>query len=160
MNKTRLLGIAVISLLLINLGILAIMFFKHGPPPMDKMAHGERPKKIIIERLKFDAEQQKQYEVIITEHKTKTKELTKKSRDLHDDLFSLLINNTIDKTISDSLIQTIANNQKAIDNLNFEHFQKIKAICKNDQIERYNNFVLELTHLFGPPNGHKNGPPN
>ncbi|MDO8999998.1 MAG: hypothetical protein Q7W45_09555 [Bacteroidota bacterium] len=160
MNKTRLLGIAVISLLLINLGILAIMFFKHGPPPMGKMAHSEGPKKIIIERLKFDAEQQKQYEVIITEHKTKTKELNKKSRELHDDLFSLLINNTIDKTISDSLIQTIANNQKAIDNLNFEHFQKIKAICKNEQIERYNNFVLELTHLFGPPNEPKNGPLN
>lgn len=155
MNKTRLLSIAVISLLLINVGILSIMFFKHGPPPMDKMGRGEGPKKIIIDRLKFDPEQQKQYEEIITEHRSKTRELNKKSRELHDELYSLLVNNTIDKTISDSLIQSIAENQKAIDNLNFDHFQKIKAICKKEQIENYNDFVIDLTHLFGP----KDGPP-
>ncbi|MEI8136817.1 MAG: hypothetical protein WCH21_05775, partial [Bacteroidota bacterium] len=62
MNKTKFLSIAVIVLLLINLGILAAMFFRHGPPPINNMASGEGSKKIIIDRLKFDAEQQKQYD--------------------------------------------------------------------------------------------------
>lgn len=159
MNKTKFLSVAVISLLLINFGILAIMFFQHSPPPPDNMGRGEGPKKIIINRLKFDTDQQKKYEEIITDHRTKTKELNKKSRELHDELYSLLINNKIEKTIADSLIQTIAENQKAIDNLNFDHFQKIKAICKNEQIENFNNFVLDLTHLFGPQQGPRNGPP-
>ena len=74
---------------------------------------------------------------------------------MHDELYSLLIENVIDKTKADSITQTIAENQKAIDNLNFDHFQKIKAICKDGQIENFNGLVLDLTHLFGP----KNGPP-
>ena len=159
MNKIILINNDVIRLLVINIEVLAIIFLKHSPPPLNDMARGEGPKKIIIERLKFNSEQEKEYEIIIIEHRTKTKELNKKSRELHDELYSLLINNTINKTTSDSIIQIIAENQKAIDNLNFDHFQKIKAICKNEQIENYNNFILDLTHLFGPQQGPRNGPP-
>ena len=155
MNKTKLLSIAVICLVLINLGMMSIILFRGKPPKQGHHQDGEGPKKIIIERLQFDEEQQKQYEIIITEHRSKTKELNKRSRELHDELYSLLKNNAIDKTISDSLIKTIAENQKAMENSNFDHFQKIKAICKDGQIENFNDFVLDLTHLFGP----KNGPP-
>jgi Spy/CpxP family protein refolding chaperone len=151
MNKTKLLSVAVICLVLINLGTLAIMLFREKPPRPDHSFRGEGPRKIIIERLHFDEEQQKQYEIIIKEHQTKTQELNKRSRELHDELYSLLIENTIDKTKSNIIIQNIAENQKAIDNLNFDHFQKIKAICKNEQIENFNGLVLDLTHLFGPP---------
>lgn len=160
MNKTKLLTIAVFGLLLLNLGMMTIFLFKGKPLKHEGGPKGEGPKKIIIERLNFDEGQQKQYEVIITEHRSKTKELNKRSRDLHDELYSLLKNNTINKTISDSLIKIIAENQKAMENLNFDHFQKIKAICKDGQLENFNDFVLDLTHLFGPKNGPRNGPPN
>lgn len=156
MNKTKLLSIAVVGLLLLNLGTLTLMMFKQtgshpgGPPP-----RGEGPKKIIIERLNFDEGQQKQYEVIIKDHQTKIKELNTKSRELHDELYSLLTDAAIDKTRSDTIIQQIAENQKELDNLNFDHFQKIKALCKGNQLENFNGLVIDLTHLFGP----KNGPP-
>ena len=155
MNKTKLLTIAVVGLLLLNLGMMTMFLFKGKPPKHEGGPQGEGPKKIIIERLNFDEGQQQQYEVIITEHRSKTRELNKTSRKLHDELYSLLIENVIDKTKADSITQTIAENQKAIDNLNFDHFQKIKAICKDGQIENFNGLVLDLTHLFGP----KNGPP-
>ncbi len=155
MNKTKLLTIAVVGLLILNLGMMALFLFNGKPPQHQGGPEGEGPKKIIIERLNFDEGQQKQYEGIITEHRSKTKELNKRSRDLHDELYSLLKNNTIDKTISDSLIKTITENQKAKEDLNFDHFQKIKAICKSDQLERFNGLVIDLTHLFSP----KNGPP-
>lgn len=155
MNKPKLLTIAVVGLLLLNLGMITMFLFKGKPPRHEDGKQGEGPKKIIIERLNFDEGQQQQYEVIITEHRSKTRELNKTSRKLHDELYSLLIENVIDKTKADSITQTIAENQKAIDNLNFDHFQKIKAICKDGQIENFNGLVLDLTHLFGP----KNGPP-
>lgn len=160
MNKTKLLTIAVVGLLLLNLGMITMFLFKGKPPRHEGGKQGEGPKKIIIERLNFDEGQQQQYEVIITEHRSKTKELNKRSRELHYELYSLLKNNAIDKTITDSLIKTIAENQKAMENSNFDHFQKIKAICKDGQIESFNDFVLDLTHLFGPKNGPRNGPPN
>jgi len=153
MNKTKLLSIAVVGLLLINLGTLALMFFRSGPQHSDHPPRGEGPKKIIIERLNFDAEQQKQYEVIIADHRSKMQELNKNSRELHDELYSLLTNATIDKAKADSIILTISENQKALDNLNFDHFQKIKAICKDKQLENFNALVQDLTHLFAPHGG-------
>lgn len=153
MNKTKLLTIAVIGLLLINLATLALIFFKQGPQHPDRPPRGEGPKKIIIERLHFDAEQQKQYELIITDHRSKMQQLNKNSRQLHDELYSLLTNNTVNTVKADSIILTISQNQKALDNLNFDHFQKIKAICKDKQLEDFNALVQDLTHLFAPHGG-------
>jgi hypothetical protein len=149
MNKTRLLSIAVVGLLILNFGSLAFLFLRSpghpNHPPMD-----EGPKQLIIERLGFDAEQQKQYGLLVDEHRTKMRELNIASREMHDELYSQLKNTTIDKTKTDSIIQKIAENQTALDNLNFDHFQKIKAICKTDQLDRYNALVEDLTQLFSP----------
>jgi periplasmic protein CpxP/Spy len=153
MNKTKLLAIAVIGLLVLNFGTLGVLLLhkpphpEHGemPPP-----NGEGPKRIIIERLHFDDAQQKQYETLIDEHRSKTRELNETSHGLHDQLFSLLKNDPVDKTKTDSIIQQIADNQKAIDNLNFEHFQKIKALCKPEQIKDFNELADELAKLFAP----------
>ena len=159
MNRTKLLTIAVIGLLLINLGTLGVLMM-HRPPhqPQSEMRPpppGEGPKQLIIDRLHFDDAQQKQYDLFIDEHKKKTNELHDASREMHNQLFSLLKSESIDKTKSDAIIQQIADNQKAIDNLNFDHFQKIKSICKPNQLEDFNELADELAELFGPK-----GPPS
>lgn len=64
MNRTKLLTIAVIGLLLLNLGVLGMMFLSKPPhPPMPPEMHGgprpDGPKQIIIDRLHLDAAQQK-----------------------------------------------------------------------------------------------------
>lgn len=157
MNRSKLLTIAVIGLLLINLGTLSFILFSSrsvapergaGPP------RGEGPKRIIVERLGFTEEQQKEYEIIIKEHRGRTNELTQQSRKLHNELFSLLKSDSTDKSAADTLIEKIALNQKEIDHLNLDHFQKIKAICKGDQVQKYNNLVDDLGHLFSPRGPH------
>ncbi len=154
MNKTKLLSIAVIGLLILNFGTLAFLFFKpaaqHHQPP------GEGPKQLIIERLGFDAEQQKQYSILVDEHRSKMHALNRASRQMHDELYSQLKNQVPDKTKTDSIIQKIAENQTELDNLNVDHFQKIKTICKSDQLDKFNALVDDLTELFAP---HHNGRP-
>jgi len=171
MNRTKLLTIAVIGLLLVNLGTLAFLFLQKGHHPPHMPMHGpggpdgpgprgEGPKRIIIERLNFDDAQQKQYESIIEEHRTKMHELNEEGRDLHNELFAQLKENAIDTVKKNLVITKIAGNQKALDELNFDHFQKIKAICKGDQLEKFNGLVQDLTHLFGhkgPPHGPRPG---
>ena len=159
MNRTKLLTIAVIGLLLLNLGVLGMMFFSKPPhPPMPPQMNGgprgEGPKQIIIERLHFDAMQQKDYELLVTEHHNKTDELHEASKKMHDQLFSFLKEGAENKTQSDSLIMEIANNQKAIENLNFDHFNAIKKLCKGEQVNDFNKLVDELGMLFAPK-----GPP-
>ena len=155
MNKTKLLSIAVIGLLILNFGTLAFLFFKpDGRPP--HIPPGEGPKQLIIERLGFDEAQQKQYSLIVDEHRNKMHELNRASREMHNQLYSQLKDQVINKTKADSIIRKIAENQTELDNLNFDHFQKIKTICKNDQLDKFNALVDDLTELFSP---HHNGRP-
>ena len=146
---------AVIGLLLINGFTLIFLFFKKPPHGIhDHMGEHSRghesggPRKIIIERLHFDSTQEKSYEIIIEEHRSKMHELNEQSRNLHDELYSLLKENIIDSTKANVLIQQLSLNQKDLDKLNFDHFKKIKVICKTNQIERYNGLVDDLTILF------------
>ncbi len=149
MTKTKLLIIAVITLLLLNIATLAFIFTRKHPIHND-MRNGEGPKQLIIERLKFNEAQQKQYSVIVDDHRTKSKALNKTSGVMHNELYSLLKEKYIDKQKADTIIIKIAENQKTIDNLNLEHFQQIKSICTVNQIQFYNILVGELTHLFSP----------
>ncbi len=168
MNRTKLLTIAVLGLLLINLGTLIFILSKksdskpllhqHPKGMRDEKQREEGPKQIIIERLNFDTLQQKKYEVFVEEHQSKSRELKDLSREIHDELYSLLKENTIDKSKSDSIINKISINQNLMDHLNFNHFQQIKSICNPEQLERFNALVEDLTHLFAPQ-GQPQGPP-
>jgi periplasmic protein CpxP/Spy len=158
MNRTKLLTIVIVCLLLLNFGTLGILFFsKPGGPPHGGMGPGHGhggPKRVIIERLHFDEAQQKQYESLIEEHHSKTDELHDASGKLHKELYSLLTEAVPDKAKADSLVIQISENQKAMDYLNFDHFQKIRAICRPEQISDFNSLALDLSGLFGPK-----GPP-
>jgi protein CpxP len=158
MNRTKLLTIAVLGLLVLNTGTLGMLLLRgpahhpHGdmPPPPP----GEGPKRIIIERLHFDEAQQKQYEALIDDHRKRTAELHEASRNLHKELYSLLAADTADKAKADALILQIAENQKATDHLNFDHFRQIKAVCRPEQLSDFNRLSEELSELFAPK-----GPP-
>jgi Spy/CpxP family protein refolding chaperone len=154
MSRTKLLTVAIIALLLLNFGTLAFMFLhkpgRQGGPPDGA---GEGPKYIIMARLHFNQTQQQQYSDMVEEHRSKSRELRGKSRQLHDELYELLKAETVDETRKNELINQIAGNQKEIENLNIDHFGQIKSLCKGVQVDQFNQLVDDLGHLFAP------GPP-
>ena len=152
MNRTKLLTIAVLGLLVINLSTLIFMFANkpghHHRPKGDQPHQNEGPKQLIIDFLNFDSSQQKQYEAIIKNHQVKSREIKKTLNELHELLYDELKNNSINKNKADSIIQKIAGCHVNFEYLNFEHFQKIKSICKPNQTDRFNDLTEELIHLF------------
>ena len=156
MSRTKLLTIAIIGLLLLNLGTLAFMFLQKNhsrPGPPDQA--GEGPKYIIIARLHFNKTQEQQYSIMVDEHRSKSRELRTVSRELHDELYELLKEEKVDETHKNELITQIAENQKAIENLNTDHFIQIRALCKGIQIKYFNSLVDDLGRLFAPAHGPK-----
>src|ERR1043165_5631176 len=89
MKRSQLLTFAVLGLLVINLGTLVYIFTSRSGPPGRPM-RGEGPKRIIIERLGLDKKQQNTYENLVQEHRRKSRDLNHRSRELHEELFSLL----------------------------------------------------------------------
>ena len=117
---------------------------------MERPQPGEGPKRIIIERLHLDAQQQEAYQLLINEHRQKMDRLNETARGLHDQLFTLLKSTPVDTAEARSLMQQIAANQLATEQLNFDHFSKIKALCKGPQSDDFNTLVNDLGQLFGP----------
>jgi len=151
MERTKLLTITVIGLLLLNFATIGFLFLS-GPkghkPPNDMPVGRPNPKEIIIERLHFDVNQQREYDKIIQWHKDEIKRLDDGIREAKNDLYAQLKEPQIDLKIKDSLIAVINSNQKQIEATHFKHFEDIKKICHKGQIEDFNDLTEELSRIF------------
>ena len=148
MERNKLLTIAVIGLLLINLGTISFLWLRKPPHPEQQK---EEKFKIIIDKLEFNAEQQKKYMNLVHAHHQSFEKLNEATCNLRRDYYYLMKNDAIDRIQADSLNTLIGKNQSEINQLNFEHFLNIKALCDEHQKVLFNNFVGEIGRLFNPP---------
>ena len=147
MERIKLLTVAVIALLLLNMGTLAYLFVgqghqRMGPPPPP------HPRDIIIRKLHFDDAQVQQYEKLIQWHRGQIEVRDREIGKTKDRLYLSLIKSPPDLKVKDSLIGRLSALQKEIEEVHFKHFQDIKAICKPEQIGDYNSLTEELGRIF------------
>ena len=153
MEKTKLLTITVIGLLLLNLSTLAFLLVSYPGEhkrPNDRPEGKPNPSEIIIERLHFDVNQQKEYDKIIQAHKGEIKILDGNIRTVKNELYAHLKQPQVDVKIKDSLIAVINANQKQIEQTHFKHFTAIKKLCRKDQEEDFNELTEDLSKIFAP----------
>lgn len=154
MEKTKLLTITIIGLLLLNLGTLGFLFLNgpkgHRPPVDDR----PKPKEIILKRLHLDAQQQKEYDKLIEWHRGEITRLDDNIRSAKNKLYNQLSQANVDTKVKDSLITVINTNQKQIEETHFKHFSDIKKLCHKDQMDDFNSLTEELSRIFAPkPHG-------
>lgn len=153
MERTKLLTITIIGLLLLNFATLGFLFFsgsKGHRPQHDRPEGRPKPREIIIEKLHFDANQQKEYDKIIKWHQGEIKRLDGGIREAKNELYAQLKNSQVDLKMKDSLIAVINANQKLIEATHFKHFEDIKKLCHKDQEEDFNALTEELARIFSP----------
>ena len=153
MKKTKLLTITVIGLLLLNFAVLAFLFVS-GPrghkQPTDRPEGRPNPREIIIERLHFDDNQQKGYDNIVQWHKGQIKKLDENLRSAKNELYTQLKQPQVDIKFKDSLIAVINTNQEQIEETHFNHFEDIKKLCHQDQLEDFYELTEDLSKIFAP----------
>jgi hypothetical protein len=141
MNKSRFLSIIIIGLLISN-GILLFMFFNGPKINKDR-------KSIIIDKLHFDKEQIKQYDIYIQQHRKAINENETTIKILRRNLFTHLRYKQETAKI-DSLIGFIAKQQEVDEHINYKHFIEIKNLCKPSQEKDFNELTNEIVSLFSP----------
>lgn len=142
MDKIKVLTYSVIALLLLNLATIAFVVFK----PSDR--NRAEPREIIIEKLNFDENQQKEYEQLIYWHRSQINELDEKIRETKKELYLQLLNNEVETNKKDSLINSISGYQKQIESTHFDHFQDIKKLCRKDQMNSFDQLTNDLSIMF------------
>lgn len=144
MNKLKLLSIAVVGLLIINI-LLVVTLFMRKPHP-----NHEGPKKLIIEKLHLDEQQIKAYDTMVDRHRTEIRKSDDRILKLKNELYSHL-NEAIDQHTKDSMIAEIAKVQTTIEHTHYKHFEDIKKLCKANQQKDFETLTQEIASLFGKP---------
>lgn len=149
MTKIKILSIAVISLLVLNIGL--IVFLLLHKPPFERKGG---PKELIIQQLHFNDEQIDEYEKLIEEHQLKIKGLDKSIKDAKNTLYLQLNNDS--SLLKDSLLQLLSNYQLQIETVHYNHFIDIKKLCEPEQIKNFEALTKDLSKHFSR---NKNHPP-
>ena len=130
-----------IILLISNTVILAFVFFEKPT-----RADNKGPSNFIIKELNLNAAQIENFNQLKFAHQDSVQSLKNTGRELREDYFKLLRNDTTDNILADQLLMQIANNQKAIEQITFEHFQSVKNICDSVQKDKFDSIILEVIH--------------
>ncbi len=130
-----------ITLLISNTVILAFIFFENPT-----MADNKGPEKFIIKELKFDEAQIESFNKLKFAHQDSVQALQRTGRELRENYFQLLRNDSTDQVLANQILIQIANNQKAIEHIAFEHFKSVKNICDSVQKVKFDSIILEVIH--------------
>lgn len=158
-KREKILMFIILFLVLVNSATLILMWMNRPPFPPHHGHPDGPPDKIIIERLKLEEEQIKQFEILKKEHQAQMREINTQSKELHQKYFKLLENENVDDSTADVYEKQLANLTEQREEFTFNHFKKLKAICKPEQIKLFNDFVGELGKILaGPPPPKPSGP--
>lgn len=130
-----------IILLISNTVILAFVFFEKPT-----RADNKGPANFIIKELNLNAAQIENFNQLKFAHQDSVQRLKNTGRELRENYFKLLRNDTTDNILADQLLIQIANNQKTIEQVTFSHFQSVKNICDSVQKEKFDSIILEVIH--------------
>jgi len=160
MNKTKFLTIGLVVLLLLNAVTLFILFHMHLAQKQHADREGEGPANFIVEQLRLDANQQKQFAELRHQHQDFARKTHEEGKKLHDAYFELLKTDDPDKTKVDSIASLMASHQKELELFTFDHFQKLRAICREDQKKLFDETIDDIARMAGGGPPHPGGPPH
>ena len=146
MSKSKL--ITLFAILMAALNLILVFFLWNKKPHHPRW---EGPKQVIIEKLNFDENQVQAYELLIEQHQIKGQELNSEIGNFKKQLYQTLLSK--DLVAKDSLMNEIDLKKQEIEEMNYSHFQELKALCSPEQEEAFVLLVDELGRLFngGPP---------
>jgi protein CpxP len=155
MDNTKLLKAIVLILLLVNTATISFLWITKPPRPNKQ----DNAKEFLSNELSFDAKQQEQLEDLRTNFFESREELRKEINDKTDAYFALLQNPKIDSaTVKKAAKEIIAIKEKE-ELAVFYHFQKVRALCTDNQKQKFDKIIMEAARMMGPNQREGHGPP-
>ena len=147
MEKTKLLTIAVIGLLILNFATVTFLWLGRPHPPRfgQGMGRNGRPPAaaFLVKELNFDANQTSSYDLLRKAHHQKNVDLQDVLRQKRETLFNGIATNDTSK------LAEIGEIQKEFDRSTFLHFQEVRTLCRPDQQPKFDQIIGEVLRIMG-----------
>lgn len=144
----KVLNIAVIALLAINLGTLTMLWMKPGKHKGPRHHKGDPIAQTLKNEVGFDDEQLAAFQDLKEGHREKIEDIHQSNRDLREQLHSVESNNA---NLADSLSSALGANIASIELVTWQHFQDIRALCTEEQKDKLDDLLHSIARKLGPP---------
>ncbi len=138
-------NIVLVVLLLVNVTTLAMLWMKSG-----KGHHAPPAAERLFQDLGFDQAQKDAFIVLRDKHMQSAKALEKANHQLRQQYSTIMQGQATDQV--DSLAKLVGENVRQLEILHFHHFQEIRKLCREDQVERFDRMLEKMSKgPSGPP---------
>ena len=148
-SSNKILTIAVVLLLLINIALVAFMVMGKKKPEVKRNGVKGDPFEMMVKELNMTEEQKKEHRQYRDEYFKNVRPLFDSARSAKAAFFALIK----DVSVSDSVLNVsnkkMSDIQFTIDRLTFEHFRRVRALYKDDQQKKYDELVQKMTQRQG-----------
>mgnify|MGYP002654363940 CR=1 FL=1 len=142
MNKTKFLTVLVVLLVALNAVTLYFVWDKRND---DKRRGGGRSySEYISKKLNLDPIQQEQLKSLRNNHKLELDSLRKEDKAIQEAKTQLLKDGVTDSLQLDSIFSLAAINKKKFEMAFHKHFMQIRALCRPDQLQLFNETLDEM----------------
>ena len=158
-NKNKFLTWLVATLLVAN--AVTILFFWINRPERMQGPKGS-PREFLVNALELDSSQLDAFQALIEKHQASARPLKKEIRTAKENLFQLLKQLVIPGPEKMKAVQAITLNIQALELLNLDHFQQLRALCNEKQKKKFDGLLDQLAGLMATPSnadGHRPPPP-
>ena len=150
-STTKILTIAVILLLLVNIAMLIFMLNRGKRPHDAKNPRGKNndPFEMLAKELNMTDEQRSTHLKLRDEYFNSVRPLFDSVRTAKEEFFGLIKETNVNEHLVDSFANRIAERQFAADKLTFEHFRRVRALYNPDQQKKYDELVIKMIQRSG-----------
>ena len=159
--KNRMWGFIVGILVVANIATLAgFWYIKLHSDKIVELPRGQASTKaFIVTQLGLNASQQQTYEQLVQQHRQNVGIIQEELRGAKDAFFNSVAHPETTQAQLDALSSNIANYQKELDMLTYQHFKKVRALCNDEQKVKFDNIIKQVMRMMGPAGGRPQGPP-
>jgi protein CpxP len=138
--------IAVLVLLLLNMGTLTFLWVNRPPDPREA-----GPFQFLVRATEMDEAQQETYHQLRMEHRNALETYRSQNRQLREAMFQLLATREANSAEVQMLADSLGALRTKEELFTYEHFRQVRAICRPDQLQRFDAAIGEAVQSMGPP---------
>ena len=156
MKTNKILTIAVVLLLIVNVVMLVCMMKGRGHHGMKKQGGKGGPFDMMVKEMNMNEQQQTEFKKLKDEHFTAIKPVFDSVRTLKKSLFGLVKEENINDSLVNNYSALIAQQQAIIDKLTINHFRKVRAMFSGDQQKKFDSITQKMIQMKMNRSGNRN----
>lgn len=143
-SNNKILAIAVIVLLLINVVLLLFMWKGKHPENSQRQSPQNSAVETMARELNMTDSQKTVYQKLRDEHLASVRPLFDSIREARKDFLKMMQSPGVNDSDLNNYSHRIAEKQAVIDRMTLDHFRKVRALFSGDQQKKFDDFIQKM----------------